>query len=198
MAINIDINNCRKQSASREISKFESLRILAVMRFLQLLKKDPRSRIRSSEMIADVVFGKSGASYRARSIRDWADHYLLHSELPRLRQGKYQKTKSLIDDEDVRFACLSFLRSIPADQRNASSFEKWINSELKSQVGIDYDLSVSKRTAINWLVKLDFRYQEYRQGSAYVDGHERPDVVAHRNRFVDEMVEWQRRMETWS
>ena len=196
-AINIDANNNRKQLAGRSVGIFESLRLLSVMRFLQLWKKDRRSRVRSSEMVADVVFGKSGASYRAISIRDWADHYLLHSELPLLRQGKFQKTKSLIDDEDVRAACLSFLRSISAEQRNADSFQRWINSELKSRVGIDYDLSVTKRTAINWLVKLEFRYQEYRQGSAYVDGHERPDVVAHRIRFVDEMTEWKRRMETY-
>ena len=130
-----------------------------------------------------------------KTIRDWADYYLLHSELPLLRQGKYQKTKSLIDDEDVKSACLTFLRSTPAEQRTALSFERWINSELKRQVGIEYDLSISLRTAQNWLTKLDFRFQEYRQGSTYVDGHERPDVVAHRNSFVDEMTQWQRRME---
>jgi hypothetical protein len=27
-----------------------------------------------------------------------------------LRQGQHQKTESLIDDQDVRFACLQFLR----------------------------------------------------------------------------------------
>lgn len=58
-------------------------------------------------------------------------------------------------------------------------------------------MTVSRRTASNWLVKLGFKFQEYRQGSAYVDGHERPDVVAHRNRFVDEMENWQLRMETY-
>jgi hypothetical protein len=46
-------------------------------------------------------------------------------------------------------------------------------------------------------MKFYFQYQQYRQGSAYVDGHERPDVIAHRNRFVVEMAEWQRRMETF-
>jgi hypothetical protein len=86
---------------------------------------------------------------------------------------------------------------MPAEQRTALSFERWINADLKNAVGIDYNLSVSKRTAHNWLVKLNFQFKEYRQGSAYVDGHERPDVVAHRNQFVDEIAEWQRRMETF-
>jgi hypothetical protein len=114
-----------------------------------MLKKNPRNRVRASEMVADVFLGKSGVTYRARTIRDWADHFMLHSKLLLLRQGKFQKTKSLIDDEDVKSACLSFLRSISAEQRNAISFEKWLNSKLKDQVGIDYELSVSKRTATN-------------------------------------------------
>lgn len=195
--MNIDGTNARKQTACKGLSEFECLRLLAVLRFLQMTKSNARSRISSSELVAEVVFGKTGASYRSRTIRDWADHYLLHSELPFLRQGKFQKTKSLIDDEDVKTACLAFLRTAPAEQRTALSFARWINSDLKSQIGIEYDLSVSQRTAQNWLVKLDFRFQEYRQGSAYVDGHERPDVVAHRSRFVDDMAKWQRRMETF-
>ena len=193
--MNIVANNCRRQSQINNISKFESLRLLAVLRVLELKKRGSRNRIEASEKVAEFVFGKSGASYRSRTIRDWADHFILHSELPSLRQGKFQKTKSLIDDEDVKSACLSFLRSLPAEKRNAMAFECWINSELKGHIGIDYALSVTKRTAVNWLVKLGFNYHEYRQGSAYVDGHERSDVVAHRNRFVDEMIEWQRRME---
>ena len=194
-AMNLDKNNSKRQKNCKNLTRFDYLRLLAILKYFRMVKDIPRRRIESSQMVADMFFGKSGASYRARTIRDWSDYYLKHSELPLLRQGKYQKTKSLIDDEDVKSACLSFLRSLPAEQRTAVTFERWINSELKGQVGIEYDLSVSKRTAHNWLVKLGFQYQEHRQGSAYVDGHERPDVVAHRNRFVDEMNQWQRRME---
>ena len=196
-SLNLDANREKRRSASKEISQFDALRLLAILRYLRMLQKNTRSRIQSSELVAEVFFGKSGESYRARTIRDWAEYYLLHLDLPLLRQGKYQKTKSLIDDEDVRSCCLSFLRSTPSEKRTAATFERWINSELKKEAGIDYDLSVSRRTAQNWLLKLGFCFQEYRQGSAYVDGHERPDVVAHRNRFVDEMAEWQRRMETF-
>ena len=114
-----------------------------------------------------------------------------------MRQGKFQKTKSLIDDEDVKSVCLSFLRSTPANIRTAESFERWVNANLKSEIGIDYDLTISRRTAVNWLAQLDFQYQDYRQGSTYVDGHERPDVAAHRNQFVMEMEEWQRRMNVY-
>ena len=136
-SMNLDGNNEKKQKASKNLTRFDSLRLLAILRFLRMIKSNPRSRIESSGRIAEVVFGKSGASYRSRTIRDWADYYLLYFELPLLRQEKYQKTKSLIDDEDVKSACLTFLRSTPAEQRTALSFERWINSELKRQVGIE-------------------------------------------------------------
>jgi hypothetical protein len=155
-SMNLDVNNTKKQTGCKNISVFDSLRLLAVLRFLQMLKDNPRNKVRASGAVADVMFRKSGASYRARTIRDWADHYLVHLELPLLRQGKYQKTKSLNDDEDVKTACLSFLRSIPAERRNADSFQRWIISDLRSDICIDYDLSVSKCTATNWIIKLDF------------------------------------------
>ena len=58
-------------------------------------------------------------------------------------QGNYQKTKSLIDNKDVKSAWLTSLRSTPAEQRTALSFERWIKSELKRKFGIEYDLSIS-------------------------------------------------------
>jgi hypothetical protein len=76
-------------------------------------------------------------------------------------------------------------RVIPIEIRIAVM--KWINSELKEACGLEYDITVSERTAWNWLVKLNFNFEKYKQGSAYVDCYERPDVVAHRNRFFSEM-----------
>lgn len=192
---NLESNNARKQSVTKEFSPFDRLRLLAVLRLLQGLRNDHRSKHRSSEMIANALFGTSGASYRARTIRDWSDYYVEHLELPLFSQGKFQKTKSLIDDEDVRFACRSYLRSLRADQRDALSFMTWVNGNLNTECGFNYRIDISERTARNWLHKLHFDYDEYRTGSSYVDGHERRDVVDYRNQFVTSMEEWQRRME---
>ena len=38
--------------------------------------------------------------------------------------------------------------------------------------------SISKKTAICWLKKLDWRYEGLKNGM-YIDGHEREDVVAY-------------------
>lgn len=193
-SFSLESNN---RSVRNNFTSFDCLRHLAVLRYLQLVKASPHSKVASSEAVANVVFGKEGASYRSRSIRDWADHFCSTLSLPELRQGKFQKTKSLIDDEDVRAACLTFLRSVQPDKRDASLFMKWINSELKQLCDVEYDLTVSERTSRNWMTKLNFNFGEFKQGSAYIDGHERPDVVAHRARFVAEMAVWQKRMESY-
>jgi hypothetical protein len=75
---------------------------------------------------------------------------------------------------------------------------KWINNNLKTECDLDYNVTISERTARNWLLKLNLHYEEYRKGSTYyVDGHERPDV-SYRNNFVLEFASWQRRMEIYT
>ena len=196
--LNLESNNKTHQEALlKKFRPFDILRMLTVFRYLRMIKDEPESKLRSSEQVAGVVFGKGAGSYRSRSIRDWASYFCVNGRLPELNQGKYQKTKTLIDDEDVRIACTRYLRTTKADQRNAASLMKWINSNLASACNIDYPVTVSERTARNWMVKLNFSYKDYKQGSSYIDGHERPDVVAHRQLFVDTIANWQRRMETY-
>ena len=184
-------SNCRRIERSlKSYSQFERLRLLAILRFLRMITNNPKSRVASLQQIAEVVFGKEGASYRARTIRDWSEYFVEHSEIPSLNQGKFQKAKSLIDDEVVRIACLSYIRSVKADQFDSLTFMKWINSNLKTECELEYDVTKAERTARNWLLKLNLHYEEYRKGSTYVDGHERPDVVSYRNNFVFEFASW--------
>jgi hypothetical protein len=46
----------------------------------------------------------------------WSTYFCENLSLLELKQGKYQKTKSLVDDEDIREACLAFSRSQKADR----------------------------------------------------------------------------------
>ena len=145
-----------------------------------------------------VVFGKHGRTYRARTIRNWARGFCVSGNLPELNQDKLQKTKSLIDEEDVKISLLGSYDRWSRDKRSASEIKKWINGHLSRECDIPYRiLTVSKRTARNWFIKLNFSYQDYKQGSQLIDGHEHPDVVAHRESFVDEMALWQKQMETY-
>jgi hypothetical protein len=70
-AFNLESNNKRKQVSKKgNMSDFDLLRYLAVLRFLRLVERDSRSRVESSELVACVVFGKDGGSYRSRAFRD--------------------------------------------------------------------------------------------------------------------------------
>lgn len=195
--MNLGSNNKRKQTRNGVTDQFEHLRLAAVHRFLQAITINPRSRVASSQDVAFLIFEAQGSSYRARSIRDWADFFVLNGILPELRQGKHQKTKTLIDDEDVIAACMRCMRSTPADRRDALTFMKWVNDNLQAEISLDRPVRISERTACNWLNKLDFQYGAHQQGSTYVDGHERHDVVEHRSRFVVQMETWQQRMESY-
>ncbi|KAI5823804.1 hypothetical protein K523DRAFT_210212, partial [Schizophyllum commune Tattone D] len=52
--------------------------------------------------------------------------------------------------------------------------------------------SITERTARRWLNKLSWRYQRKRNGM-YIDGHERPDVVEAREKFVQRWKEYEKR-----
>ncbi|KAL1745130.1 hypothetical protein HDZ31DRAFT_23660, partial [Schizophyllum fasciatum] len=52
--------------------------------------------------------------------------------------------------------------------------------------------SITERTGRRWLNKMSWRYQRKRNGM-YIDGHERPDVVAERERFIRRWREYERR-----
>lgn len=165
-----------------------------------MVKRDSRSSVQSSELIADVVFGKSGASYRARTIRDWADFYLLHLELPLLRQGKYHKTKSLVDDEDVKFACFPFLRFVHCERRTAVTFEKWIKSHLKVEVALDLSFPSLEGLHTAGLPSSDFCFKNTaRAALTLTDMRVREQTSLHIEivSLSKKMAEWQRRMEIY-
>jgi len=48
------------------------------------------------------------------------------------------------------------------------------------------------RTARNWLKKMGFIYINVRKG-VFIDGHERPDVIAYRNTFINQFKELSKR-----
>jgi len=62
----------------------------------------------SSLKIAAELFRNGNRQWTAKNIRQWANFFLTNEELPTSGQGKHQKKASIIDDDDVRLACLIF------------------------------------------------------------------------------------------
>ena len=163
-------------------SKFESIRQLCVLRFLQKIKACPRSKVKSSKEVAEAFFGnQNGSAYKAHCIRIWANEFVKTGAMMPYRQGKHQKTESLIDDPDIRKALLIILRSVRSESIDALSFSKWIAEKLHcfDELCLLSPVNISERTARRWLHRLGFRMGERKKG-LYIDGHERPDVVASR------------------
>lgn len=163
-------------------SKFECIRDLSVLRFLLTIKEIPRSRVKSSKEVAEMIFGKEkGSVYKAQCIRIWANEFIKTGTMIPYHQGQHQKSESLIDDPDIRQALLSILRSQPAETIEARSFSKWIAEKLHGfeDLCLLQPVNISERTARRWLHLLGYRLQERKKGT-YTDGHERPDVVAYR------------------
>ena len=188
--------NQRMEKRNQTISKYDYIRLIAIQQFMVKLKEDSQSKISISVEIAKSLFSKSQPEWNARKIRQWASYFLVHKELPQPRQGMHVKIPSLIDQEDARRACLSWLRSTNANLISGRSFSEWIHSNLHNELELDAPVSISERTAVRWLTLLDFVHCEQKKGT-YVDGHERDDVVRYREQFLRKMEEHQYRMITY-
>ena len=186
-----------KAREGRSISNYEFLRYCALERYLIGVLQNPRSKVQSSLASAQLTFPKRNQQHWAMKIRNWAEHFLKHSELSIDRQGKHIKVKSLIDDEDIRTCCREYLMSQPNESITAQTFRLWICKHLHQSVGLVRPVEISESTALRWLSRLGMAFSQYRPGT-YVDGHEREDVVAYRNEFLLRMAEYEKQMVKFS
>lgn len=177
----------------KSMSKFDFVRMIAVERYLQALLTEKNAKVRSSLLIASQLFAKCNQAWKAKSIRMWADFYLIHKRLPPSNQGRHQKVSSLIDCEDVRLHCIRWIRSCDPNKITGRTFASWIQQNLHEKLEFPDPVQISVRHATRWLHSLGFVLKEQSKGT-YVDGHERPDVVSYRERFLERMENYQKRM----
>ena len=130
--------------------------------------------------------------FNEKTVRTYhKDFYDNGGKFKESRQGKHQR-HCLLNDENLRLDAAMYVRE-HAYQKGAAnltvkSFCQWVNNELLPSHTLSPQLprSISVRTATRWLHQLGFRPQHHRKG-AYVDGHEREDVVKHREEFLKKM-----------
>ena len=106
--------------------------------------------------------------------------------------GRKYKRFCLFNDETLRLQAAMWVRENAvkkgAPNLVAREFCQWVNNELLPSSDLPPNLprDITVRTATRWLHRLGFRPTSHKKG-AYVDGHEREDVVAHRKKFLDEI-----------
>lgn len=181
----VQIRDNSRLEKRRGSSQFDFIRHVCILRYLEKIEQNPRSRIKSSIEVAAIVFSKDDGrrSHKSNSIIAWGDEFVRSHELMSLRQGKHQKKESLIDDSDIRFACLSYLRSVRPETITGHAFSLWVSESLHKipELTLDNPVNIHRNTAIQWLHAVGFRKLQHKKGT-YTDGHERPDVVAYRSK----------------
>ena len=136
------------------------------------------------------------AGFNEKTVRQYrSDFYKNGGKFSETKQGKY-KRHWLLNDENLRLEASMWVRenSYKKGEPNmtAQSFCQWVNDHLLPSQNLPPELprSISLRTATRWLRRLGFRPQSHKKG-AYVDGHERADVVASRGQYLKELSELQ-------
>ena len=130
--------------------------------------------------------------FNERTVRKYKKQfYENRGKFPESRQGKFER-HCLFNDENLRLQAAMWVRenSYQKGEANmtARSFCQWVNDHLLPTQDLPPELprSISVRTATRWLRRLGFRPKSHKKG-AYVDGHEREDVVVSRREYLEDL-----------
>ncbi|EHS62977.1 uncharacterized protein PGTG_21344 [Puccinia graminis f. sp. tritici CRL 75-36-700-3] len=135
----------------------------------------------------------SGIS-RAKRIHKQARHVLLHKELRFPQPGKGASHSLLLDCKDIYSSAFQWSSQQKDSEVSPRAFCLQVNNEILPKLGIDQ--SISEVTATSWMLKLGFWPQTYSK-CIYFDGHERPDVVASQVKYLKDVSELQKHLQTY-
>ena len=169
-------------------TNYDHLRFLCVRRFFEHRCEGDGKMVAS--MKAAEIMRRVPTAHLGLRIRQWASEYSISGSLPEIMQGKHAKSASFIDDDDRKIELRTLLRCIPRNLRTAAAFADKVNSAYS-------ELEVSVSTACRWMHLLGFHPQSLKS-KIYTDGHERPDVLEYRDKFIAQMESFQARMTGYS
>ena len=151
---------------------------------------------RQSAMI--VAKAQGHGSTRARSLRAWVLDFVREGKLP-LHSYGYTRQTVLEDDAVLQEIQGELAKKANGGFIRAEDVCEIVASEkiqaLFARLGV-HKPRVSLATAKRWLARLKWRYSKKKNGM-YIDGHERDDVVAYRQAFVDRWAEYEPRFQIW-
>ena len=129
-----------------------------------------------------------------RSVRRWRSDVVKHKgKFSESKQGRYRRTGVLWSNEELNKAATKFVRENAnvKGKPNMTSIDfcQWVNNHLLKNSTLEpgFPRNVSLSTSLRWLHHLGFEVLSPKKG-VFVDGHERPDVVAQRKEFLRKLV----------
>ncbi len=129
-----------------------------------------------------------------RSVRKWRSAVIKSKgSLPKSKQGTFQRNGVLSKNEELTEMARKFVtnNSSVKGKPNVTTFDfcRWVNESLLQNVTLEpgFPRKVSISTCNRWLHVMGFEVITPRKGP-FIDGHERPDVVEDRTKFLNRMV----------
>jgi hypothetical protein len=188
----------------KEVKKFRTPRaykvftdLSAVLQYVKLRDRYKRSNHCSKPCLSASLAiarrcGKADGTYMARQIRTNERHLLTHGRLPPSKKDGLHGHLTLLDNKNVILGVRKYLAAQALGSITTKAFCQQINEVIVPALGFTgKEATISERTARNWLRKLGYSCVEVRKG-LYHDGHERPDVVEARKKFLDQMASYER------
>jgi hypothetical protein len=171
---------------SKVVSNEERVKLQAVQQYLRLRQ----TGLKKGQASMQVAVSSGKSSYWGRCIIGWTDQWKANKKLVLSRRGKHPKIKNLLADSDVYLRISSWLRENKFDATPAL-LQKYVNQEVLPVIGVSNEKTgISLSTAARWLHALGWVRSEAKKG-VYIDGHERPDVVEYRKKFLQKMEEYE-------
>ncbi|KAH7925369.1 hypothetical protein BV22DRAFT_1011364 [Leucogyrophana mollusca] len=137
-----------------------------------------------------------GASF-AREIRRNELYLLRHHCLPLGKKAAHHGQYTLLDNEAILHRVRMYLAAQNLGMITPHGLCLHVNNVIAPALGLSGpNSSITERTAITWLKKLGYSCKEVRKG-VYFDGHERPDVIEARNKFLETMKRYEPLMCTY-
>ena len=162
---------------------------MALLLYTNLSKEFGLQKTNSASVVASFLHKSE------RTIRRWIDNFVSNDgEFSDTQQGHYVRDKTLMSNEEQCERATVHVRenAAPRGRPNltASAFCQWVNNELLPNSILDpgYPHRVSVETARKWLHEMGFEILQRSKG-VFIDGHERPDVVESRVKFLRTMTE---------
>jgi hypothetical protein len=196
-------------SVSNKLLPWEITRARAVYRYFLFLFEGV-SKMESSGNVAFFFYphatkkktlmtmADASKSYKARTIRLWADQYLDTGVFQKYKQGQHVKTFSVINDETNKKIIQGYLRAMTDEERTPSIFREHCNKPdgLLTKFR-EAPTKICYETAKRWMILLGFKATTASKGW-FTDSHERADVVESRVQFLENMAEIESRMRFYS
>lgn len=130
-----------------------------------------------------------------KSVRNWVHDWEINEIIRDSKRGHHPKTFTPIHNLEFRKRFIKYVKENNKCKGKAvltaDKLGEWVNTTLH----LDEKDHISDRTIVTWLHACGFNVRQVKKG-IYIDGHERPDVVEDRMRFIREYNEILKKCQT--